>query len=134
MEACYNLDGFDEGFDWVTERAACTVNSVFESLYIEIKSDVELANGKRKQQFGVNRNGGVITVFQENSSPPRSVAFGISGVVIFAEDSRSRKRTEATLTLNDKGKCRLKVGDLERERWQFRKDALEDLFFGEWFN
>ena len=130
MEACYRLDGFD----WVTERAACTVNSVFESLYAEIKRDVELINERRKQQFGANRNDGLVTVFQENSSPPRAVVFGISGVVIFAEDSRSHKRTEASLTLNDQGKCRLKVGNLERERWQFRKDTLEDLFFGEWFN
>jgi hypothetical protein len=124
-----------DAFDWVTERAGCTVNSVFESLYAEIKRDVELINGKRKQQFGVNRNDGIITVFQENSSPPRSVAFGISGVFIFSQDSGgAHKRIEATLTLNDQGKCRLKVGDLERERWQFRKDALEDLFFGDWFN
>src|ERR1700679_844566 len=113
MEASYNLDAFD----WVTERAACTVNSVFESLYAEIKRDVELINGKRKQQFGVNRNDGVLTVFQENSSPPRSVAFGISGVVIFSQDSGSHKKLEATLTVNDQGKCRLKVGDLERETW-----------------
>ena len=33
-------------------------------------------------------------------------------------------------TLCDDGRCRLKVGDRELDLWQFRKRALEDLFFG----
>jgi len=36
---------------------------------------------------------------------------------------------EATLALNDDGKCRLKVGKEELSFWQFRKRAMEDLFF-----
>jgi hypothetical protein len=36
---------------------------------------------------------------------------------------------KATLTLNDMGECRLKINGQEREFWQFRRTALEDLFF-----
>jgi hypothetical protein len=32
-------------------------------------------------------------------------------------------------TINDEGKCRLKVGGIEREFWQVRRMALEALFF-----
>jgi hypothetical protein len=35
---------------------------------------------------------------------------------------------EATVTLNDEGRCVAKVDDQERELWQLRKMALEKLF------
>jgi hypothetical protein len=36
----------------------------------------------------------------------------------------------ATITLNNEGRCMLKVDDEELEQWQVRRMALEDLFFG----
>jgi hypothetical protein len=39
------------------------------------------------------------------------------------------KAFEATPTVNDEGKCRLKVNGIEREFWQVRRMALEKLFF-----
>jgi len=39
--------------------------------------------------------------------------------------------TVATVGLNDEGRCILRLEDMtELEQWQFRKRALESLFFG----
>ena len=42
-------------------------------------------------------------------------------------DGADKLMFDATLTLNDKGECRLKIGEKELDFWQFRKLALEDL-------
>jgi len=44
-------------------------------------------------------------------------------------DKDGKKILEATLTLNDSGECRVKIGGQEYELWQMRKKALENLFF-----
>ena len=46
------------------------------------------------------------------------------------EDWGSKKKWYATVGLNDEGRCVLRLEDgTELEPWQFRKRALEDLFF-----
>ena len=48
---------------------------------------------------------------------------------IQVNDKDGKKILEATLTLNDSGECRVKIGGQEYELWQMRKKALENLFF-----
>ena len=45
-------------------------------------------------------------------------------------DDRDKLICSATLTLNRLGKCRLLVNEEELTQWQFRRMALEKLFFG----
>lgn len=66
-----------------------------------------------------------------NGIPHRSVSFSLIGEVIVFRDDQKDVSIAAGLTLNDSGECRLKVGSDERESWQFRRAALEDLFFGQ---
>jgi hypothetical protein len=46
-----------------------------------------------------------------------------------ALDDTRKTILEGTLSLSDETECRLKVGDKELTFWQFRKRALENLFF-----
>lgn len=39
-------------------------------------------------------------------------------------------KLRATITLNNEGRCMLKVDGEELEPWNVRRMALEDLFFG----
>jgi hypothetical protein len=39
------------------------------------------------------------------------------------------KMFEVTLTFNDEGECRLNVNEKERDWWQVRRMALEELLF-----
>jgi hypothetical protein len=49
---------------------------------------------------------------------------------IEVSSSFDKETTNATIMVNDEGKCCLRVNNKERLSWQFRKDALEKLFFG----
>jgi hypothetical protein len=60
----------------------------------------------------------------------RSVDFVCTRDEIQVSDDKDQLLYSASLTLNDEGKCRLRVGDKELTQWQFRRMALEKLFFG----
>jgi hypothetical protein len=45
------------------------------------------------------------------------------------QDDTGKKMFEVTLTLSDEGECRLNVNEKERELWQVRRMALEELLF-----
>jgi len=123
-----------EDFDWVKARAACSIAVVFKELQMGVKADVEIANALpgREGQFKV-ADGGDSDHFAVVRDQPRgntdSVEFVRSGGRITAAHSRTKAKVEATLTLNDDGECRLKVNGKEVGQWQFRRKALEDLFF-----
>ena len=70
-----------------------------------------------------------VTVFTQGFGVERKlVRFDRTEKGISVSDG-SKRLFEATLTLDDTGECRLKVNGQEREFWQFRKMALEALFF-----
>lgn len=131
------MEHLSQNLDWVTVRASCTVECVFQELREEIKSDIttrnKLLTGLQKEDsisfhlkpdsensFAVVRNGLNIvsrTTFKCERSAIQ--AFNGAGVQII----------EARLTLNDQGECRLVVDGCELTRWQFRKRTLQSLFF-----
>ena len=75
-------------------------------------------------------NGSVFTVSRMTRSGAQTLTFRKtdSGVKVTAEDDKVLHA--ATLTLGEDGECRLKLNREELEFWQFRRRALEDLFFG----
>ena len=122
-----------EGFDWVTSRALCSPGKVFEKLYLQVKEDVEARNkllAASRDAFYVEANNSRFSVSVPTSPlHPRILFSLVNGETIMVEDGKGKLIFEATLTLNDQGECRLKVNGQEREFWQVRRMALEDLFF-----
>jgi hypothetical protein len=120
-------------FDWVTERANCSTQKVFRALELGVKADADKRNAFRKdgepkwetassvERFSVFRAGG-------DAWPAHVIEFALEGDRI-AVYSDSADIFGARITINNKGQCRLRVNDQELEEWQFRKKALEDLFF-----
>jgi hypothetical protein len=124
-----------ENFRWVSARAMCSVPQVFEQLYNDVISDVEerksIPPRNAQVNFTVTKGRGNFSVVREILGLiPDSVNFALSrdGIITVHDDDNTFQLT-ATITLNNDGKCRLKVGNDELCLWQFRRMALEKLFF-----
>lgn len=121
--------------DWVRELSLCSIPQVFKQLYLDVKEDVEAINGAKglttHNCFDVveNSTGSVFTVFQRNADAGREVTFK-RGDDEMRVDRKNGPSFTITLTLNNEGRCKLRVDDEELEQWQVRKMALEGLFFG----
>jgi hypothetical protein len=71
------------------------------------------------------------TVALESNSIEREVHFAFMGdLEITARGTNPPVDLSARVTLGDSGKCRLRVKEQTLRFWQFRRRALEDLFFG----
>ncbi|MCX6537440.1 MAG: hypothetical protein NT151_00695 [Acidobacteria bacterium] len=125
-------DAKSDDFDWVTARHQCSVGIIFERLRVRTSADVALRNKRLESE----REVAPLTVTTDGASfsvlrgPTRVVRFMLRGETIDVSDEKIQTVMEATLTLNDAGECRLRVGDEELLLWQFLKRALETLFFG----
>ena len=121
--------------DWVKARAACSIAVVFKELELGAREDVdsfhEAAPNDRTLAVVTSEKGNRFSVTRSGDTQ-LSVDFALTGGRITATDARRPKwSVNATLTLNDAGECRLLVDGKELEQWQFRRKALESLFFGE---
>jgi hypothetical protein len=58
-----------------------------------------------------------------------SMIFRLTNYTIDVLEKDYKPLLTALAMLNDEGECKLKVGDQKLELWQFRKRALENLFF-----
>lgn len=60
----------------------------------------------------------------------RVVSFHLTskGIAVH-KDGSLKPNIEASLTFNNDGECRLKIAGVEYDFWQFRRTALEELFF-----
>jgi|GEM_PF-1199749 hypothetical protein len=123
--------------DWVTLRAGCSVGHVFNELRMEIENDVIAINGVKRLQedfrFVVEllRDGTTIVIGQINIIPRILVKIGIVDETIMVKDEGNKSEWNARVTLNDEGRCVLQSDDGVLEHWQFRKRALQRLFFGD---
>ena len=122
-----------EELDWVTQRSECSLSVIFEKLKTQIQADVKTRNSMRPELapyiFNISVKGDTIIVTADSNRPYMAVQFELSGKSIVVKNKRDEVMAEATLTLNDRGECKLKVASQEQELWQFRRKALEDLFF-----
>lgn len=125
-------------FDWVTARAGCSLNQVFEKLRAQVKEDVDLRHGLRPHAthyaFRFISEGPTFTALVEGNRIHHSVIFSLRNKeqVITVSTDNDDLLFHAEVTLNDEGKCVVKINDQERELWQMRKMALEKLFFTEY--
>ena len=77
----------------------------------------------------MTENGNEFTVLLESKTLHKSVVFSLAEHAILVQDDKGKDMFEVTLTFNSESECRLKVNEKERELWQVRRMALEDLLF-----
>ena len=124
---------------WVQARAACTIATVFNEICDGIRSDVEAFNLvkrlREESQFraDMHSDGSTIFIAQPNQIPQHRVIVGMAGEKIIVKRDWNRQLQEewfVTIGLNDEGRCTLRIDGNPLEQWQFRRRALEGLFFG----
>jgi hypothetical protein len=129
--------------NWVEKRAACSAGQVLNELRRGIDNDVAIINAIRNlpqdQRFTAEMltDRSTLVVGQLGNTPRPRVKIGLadSNTIAYHSDI-STSQASATVGLNNEGRCilKLKLEDgtdgAELEQWQFRKMALESLFFG----
>jgi hypothetical protein len=122
----------DDNFDWVRERAACSAAELFERLRMQVEKDVETRQLVRPKEasygFRVVDDTDSFSVLYDQDVIHRVVRFKLEGEKIIITRPRNNLM-QAIPALGDDGECRLRVDGVERELWQVRMDALDDLFF-----
>lgn len=120
-------------FDWVTARHRCSASTVFARLRESIKVDAKLRSEQTKGTaiFSVSNEEFTIFVTRrlvDGNEQTISLVRTATSIGAFGVDGK--ELCVATLSLNKTGDCCLKVGSDELSEWEFRKLALENLFFG----
>jgi hypothetical protein len=120
-------------FDWVTKRSLCSLPNVFKALRLQVEEDVKIRNALRPNnspyEFSVAENGDGFTALLESRDGHRSVIFSLGEHAILVRGDNGDKMFEVTLAFNDEGECKLNVNEKERDLWQVRRMALEELLF-----
>jgi hypothetical protein len=120
-------------FDWVTARSACYLPKVFQELRIQVEADVKTRNGLRPNnspyEFSVVEDGADFIVLLQAKDLRKSVTFSLTEHAILARDDKGDQMLEVTLTFDEQGKCKLHANKQDREMWQIRRMALEELMF-----
>lgn len=120
-------------FNWVTGRFACSLAAVFKELRLEVEGDVKTRNELRPPnspyEFSVADTDSGFTVTLEAKEVRKSVRFKLAEHAILVKDDQDDTKFEVTLAFSDEGQCRLQVNHEQREYWQVRRMALEDLLF-----
>jgi hypothetical protein len=123
-------------FDWVRARSECSLPKAFERIFAGVKSDVDARNAVSKEDpeglvFESSREGNRILVIRGgNQQAVRTVTFALTPADITVERDGGENLIRATPGLSNPGDCTLTVESQELELWQFRRMALENLFFG----
>ncbi len=120
-------------FNWITERSSCSLPKIFSALRSQIEQDVNTRNSLRPQnspyEFSLAEDTVEITVRLDAKELHRAVIFSLAEHGISVRDDQGNRMFDITLTFDDSGKCRLNVNGEERDFWQVRRMALEDLMF-----
>jgi hypothetical protein len=120
-------------FDWITERSSCSLPKVFSTLRSQVEADVKTRDALRPSyspyEFSLTEDTAEFKVLLKAKELTTSVTFALTDHAIVVRDNQGAQMFEVTLTFDDSGKCRLNVNAQEREYWQVRRMALEDLMF-----
>jgi hypothetical protein len=122
-------------WDWVTARAQCSVRAFFERLALGAQQNVAtrmaLLAGQPLQPRAVVRSellGTVCSVFTESTKGP-VVRLYLDGARLVVRSDDGTIDFAGTVTLDDQGRCRLRVGAEALDEWQVLKRALEPVLF-----
>lgn len=122
-----------EELNWVAKRAECSLSLVFAALEMSLHGDVKARNAAQPpRKFEVLAVDGRIRVLDvSHGSNGPYVEFRQTENAIVAENNRQWPTIAGHLAIDDEGECRIGVHGHLLKLWQFRKAALEALFFGE---
>jgi hypothetical protein len=126
-----------EDFHWVIARSKCSIATMFMELELGVIDDTEKAQSLVPPQewtkFSVTKTIGTRFAAARVDDPvtcrATRVHFSYANNEIQVHDNDGKLLLKATLTLTNDGECKLKVGEQELDQWQFRRMALESLFF-----
>ncbi|HWE87767.1 MAG TPA: hypothetical protein VG267_22680 [Terracidiphilus sp.] len=115
--------------DWVSVRAACTIEKMFEQLHHGIEEDVRRINQIRKypedRGFEVMVSGREFSFTVKRGETLRPfVRFTIEGESIQVADDADTVKLKYGIAVSDEGRCKLTEHGEDREQWQIRKSAL----------
>ncbi len=120
-------------FDWVSQRFACSLPSVFKELKSQIEQDIKTRNSLRPSyapyEFSIADHDGGFKVFLKAKDLQMSVTMSLADHAILVRDDKGIEMFAVTLNFSDDGECELNVDGERREFWQVRRMALEDLMF-----
>lgn len=123
-------------FDWVSERQKCSMALFYERLLAGARRNVDTRNAtltteERGNDFSVEDHGDGLFGVVRRGAPGLAVRFKADRTTLSVEPSPDVKGAafSGTLTLTDKARCRLRVGDEELDEWQVLRRGLERLFF-----
>jgi hypothetical protein len=121
-------------FDWVTRRSSCSLAKVFAALRQQVEEDVKTRNGLRPNyapyEFSLTDDTADFTVHLKAREIQRSVTFSLGDhAILVRDDDKKGDMFQVTVTFNEHGACTLLANEEEREFWQIRRMALEDLMF-----
>ena len=124
-------------FDWVTRRAKCSADFMFGVLRRLAQENILRRNAvpepnqvPERFRFEEPEGGCHFAVYEPTTAGARkAVDFRLEGGVIHVQPSEGDS-FEVTLTLDNNGRCKFKVGADELDCWQVLQRGLEPLFFG----
>lgn len=120
-------------FDWVARRAACSLPKIYKTLRSDIEEDVKARNAMRQEnaayEFSLVDKESSFAVALQTPDFHREVTFIHEDHAIIVLDSSGNQMFEVTVTFSEAGKCLIKAKEENREQWQIRRMALEDLLF-----
>ena len=120
-------------FDWVAGRAACSLSRIYKTLKLEVEEDVRERNALRPEnapyEFSIVEKENQFEVVLVAIDLRRSVVFCYEEHAIIILDASGNQMFEVTLVFTEDGRCRMKAKEENRESWQVRRMALEDLLF-----
>jgi hypothetical protein len=104
---------------------------------VQVKEDVDIRHNLRPKgepyAFRFASEGREFTALVEGNKLHHSVIFRLDNQVITVYTDDDTPLFHAEVTLNNEGKCVVKINEEERELWQLRKMALGKLFFADWY-
>ena len=128
----------DDNFDWVTAQAGCSAEQMFQKLQDGTRADVERRNGATvgrddgwRFEFHEDDEGFEVVRIAGSSKDSGAVTFQIDGPRISITGDGVDVRLTAIVGINAHGDCRYFIGELEFLGWEVRKQALDQLFFGD---
>jgi hypothetical protein len=123
-----------EDFDWVTALSDCSAGEVFLRLKQQVESDIEIRQDLCPEgihyrfRFMVERD--TFSAVVEGHQILKQVVFSRKGKTISVKGENAN--FDATVTLDETGKCKVRIDGQERDLWHLRKKALERLFFDDY--
>jgi len=125
-----------ENFDWVSARHNCSAGIIFRLLKDHVEEDTKKRQELRPRgdttMFRFESDTAAsFFVFKQRESGVTAVKFTLQHDRIIAFDDNQRELVSASVGLDGAAGCKLFVAGQFVEEWEFRKRALDGLFFVE---